>query len=54
MRIVFQSDKVSIQTGRVDNSGIVKFEVGEYEIDKIVELAKLRDVVLKVSVEVVV
>jgi hypothetical protein len=50
--ITFYADKVAIQTGRIDNSGIVKFEVGEYQIEAILELAKARDVVLKVTVEI--
>lgn len=50
--IQFQSDKVTIKTGRVDNSAIVSFEVGEYQLERIAPLISLRDQVLKITVEV--
>ena len=50
--IKFQSDKVSIKTGKADNSGIVSFEVGEYELLKIKELVGIVDKVMTVSVEI--
>ena len=49
--ITFQLDKVTIKTGRVDNSAVVSFEIGEYELDSIKELVTIRDAVLKVTVE---
>jgi hypothetical protein len=51
--ITFLADKLSISTGRVDNSIIIKFETGEYEKEHIAELMKLPDdVALKVVVSV--
>ena len=51
--IEFNSDKVTIRTGRVDNSAIVSFEVGEYELNNIMELIKIVDKNLKISVEII-
>ena len=48
--IKFESDKVSVRTGRVDNSAIISFEVGEFMLDKIKDLVSLRDIALKVVV----
>lgn len=50
--IEFEADKVSIQTGKPDNSAVVKFEIGEYHLDKIKDLVNLIGVVMKVRVEV--
>ena len=50
--IEFKSDKVTIRTGRVDNSAIVSFEVGEYQLYNIKELIGLVDKNLKITVEV--
>lgn len=48
----FESDKVTVKTGRVDNSAIVSFEIGEYQLDQIKDLVSVRDSVLKVTVEI--
>ncbi len=50
--IMFLSDKVTIKTGRVDNSAIVSFEVGEYSLDDIAPLVSITDKVLRITVEV--
>ena len=50
--IEFNSDKVTIRTGRVDNSAVVSFEVGEYQLSNIKELIGLVDKNLKISVEI--
>jgi hypothetical protein len=50
--IEFNSDKVTIRTGRVDNSAIVSFEVGEYQLDNIKDLIGLVDKNLKITVEI--
>lgn len=49
--ISFFADKVKVKTGRIDNSGIVEFEVGEYELKNIAQLVTVTDCVLKVTVE---
>lgn len=51
MKITFQSDKVKIKTGKVDNSATVEFEVGEYQLSNIKELVGLVDKVYSVTVE---
>lgn len=50
--IQFQSDKVKVKTGRVDNSAVVEFEIGEHMLQHIAPLVTLRDVVLTVTVDV--
>jgi hypothetical protein len=50
--IEFNSDKVLVRTGRVDNSAIVQFEVGEYEVHKLKELIGVVDKVLKVKINI--
>jgi len=50
--IVFMADQVKVKTGRVDNSGVVEFIVGEYQLEHIKDLISLRDVNLKVTVEI--
>ena len=51
-KITFNSDKVKVKTGRVDNSAVVEFEIGEYELENIKELVKIVHKNLKVTVEV--
>lgn len=50
--IQFNSDKVSIRTGKVDNSAIVSFEVGEYEVSKLKELIGIVDKNMKITVDI--
>lgn len=50
--IIFQSDKVKVKTGRADNSAVVEFEIGEYQLEQIKPLVGIVDSVLTVSVEV--
>ncbi len=52
MKIEFNSDKVQVRTGRADNSAIVIFEVGEYQLDNIKDLINIVDKNLKISVEI--
>jgi len=49
--IKFMSDKVKVKTGRMDNSAIVEFEIGEYQLENIKELVGIVDKELKVTVE---
>ena len=51
MTITFQSDKVKIKTGKVDNSATVEFEIGEYQLSNIKELVGLVDKIYTVTVE---
>ncbi len=51
MMITFQSDKVKIKTGKVDNSATVEFEIGEYQLSNIKELVGLVDKIYTVTVE---
>lgn len=51
--IVFNSDKVGIKGPKVDNSYVISFEVGEYEVKNIKDLVGLVDTNLKVSVELI-
>jgi len=50
--ITFMSDKVKVKTGKVDNSAVVEFEIGEYQLSNIKELVGIVDKSLKVSVEI--
>lgn len=50
-KIVFIADQVKVKTGRVDNSGVVEFVVGEYMLEHIKDLITIRDMNLKVTVE---
>lgn len=50
--IIFQSDKVKVKTGRADNSAVVEFEIGEYQLEQIKPLVSLVAVGMKISVEV--
>ena len=50
--ISFLSDQVKVKTGRVDNSGVVEFIVGEYQLENIKELVNVIDKEIKVTVEV--
>lgn len=47
----FTSDRIELKTGNVDGGAWVKFYVGEYELDKIMQLALIRDKVIKVTVD---
>ncbi len=47
------SDKVSVRTGKVDNSAVVSFEVGEYEVSKLKELVGVVDKEIKVTVDII-
>jgi hypothetical protein len=51
MIVKFIADKVKVKTGRVDNSAVVEFEVGEYQLDKIKELVGIIDQNLTVVVQ---
>ena len=51
--ITFNSDKVKVKTGRVDNSAIVEFEIGEYELENIKELVNVVNKNLKIIVEII-
>jgi hypothetical protein len=51
MIVKFIADKVKVKTGRVDNSAVVEFEVGEYQLDKIKELVGVIGLNLKVTVQ---
>lgn len=51
MKVQFLSDKVKVKTGRADNSAVVEFEVGEYELEKIKELIGIVEEELKITVE---
>lgn len=47
------ADKISITGPKVDGGFTVRFEVGEYEQDKIAELLKIpQQVPIKLSVEI--
>lgn len=50
--INFKSDRVRVKTGRADNSAIVEFEIGEYQLDNIKDLVGVIDKELSVSVEI--
>ena len=50
--IIFNSDKVSVKTGKVDNSAMVSFEVGEYQLGNIKDLINVVDKNLRITVEV--
>jgi len=50
--ITFQSDRVTLKTGRPDNSAVVSFEIGEYELESVKELVTITNAVLNVRVEV--
>mgnify|MGYP001606924519 CR=1 FL=1 len=50
-QIQFEADKVSIRGPKVDNSYVVSFEVGEYQLKNIRELVGVLDTALKVRVE---
>lgn len=50
--IQFQSDKVKVKTGRVDNSATVEFSIGEYMLPYIKDLVGITDRVLTVTVDV--
>jgi hypothetical protein len=50
--IKFIADKVKVKTGRVDNSAVVEFEIGEYQLPNIKDLVGIVDKELKVGVEV--
>jgi hypothetical protein len=50
--IEFKSDKVRIKTGKADNSAIVEFEIGEYQLENIKELVNVIDKELTVSVKI--
>lgn len=50
--IEFTADKVSIKTGKADNSGTVTFDVGEYELPKLKELIGITDKIIRVTVEI--
>lgn len=52
MVVEFLSDKVKVKTGRADNSAVVEFEVGEYQLENIKGLINVFDKNLKVSVEI--
>ena len=51
--IQFNSDRVTIKTGRVDNSAIVSFEVGEYQVKNIKDLLGIVDKNLKITVDII-
>lgn len=51
--ITFKSDRVKIKSGhRVDNSGEVIFEVGEYELKNIVPLVTVLDKEMTITVDI--
>lgn len=52
MKIQFQSDKFAIKGPKVDNSYIVSFEIGEYQIANIKELIGINDKVLNITIDV--
>lgn len=51
-KVIFRSDRVKVKTGRADNSAVVEFTIGEYQLDNIKELVNVIDKNLKVSVEI--
>ena len=50
--IQFNADKVAIRTGKVDNSAIVSFEIGEYEVKNIKELLGIVDKNMRITVDI--
>jgi len=50
MVIQFIADQVKVKTGKPDNSAVVEFTVGEYQLDKIKDLVTIVDKNLKVEV----
>lgn len=50
--IQFLSDRVKVKTGRADNSAVVEFTIGEYQLDNIKDLINVVDKNLKVTIEV--
>lgn len=51
--ITFIADKVQVKTGiRIDNSGIVSFVVGEYQLANIKDLVNVVDKQIEVIVHV--
>ncbi len=51
--ITFNADRVTVKTGRVDNSAVVSFEVGEYEVKNIKDLLGIVDKNLKITVDII-
>ncbi len=50
--VEFIADKVRVSTGKADNSAVISFTVGEYQLIAIKELVNVIDKNLRVSIEI--
>jgi hypothetical protein len=52
MRIELKSDKVKIYGPKVDGSYLLSFEIGEYELDSMANILKLKqDEIINLTIE---